>query len=108
MGVTVKIISGGEVTGAVDKPSENKTVDSALSVDKKPPLTDKIPEARESEKVPLFTAPSRVSPHRLGFGAVVIVQLILSALCFGVLWILSLTGGEEMRAFIGGLTGMLG
>ena len=47
-------------------------------------------------EVELFTAPVAVRRSKLSFGAVPAVQLLLSAVCAGVMWYL-LHGGEEMQ-----------
>lgn len=105
MGVTVKILSGGR-----EKSSESNSESVAkpeVILDKPLTVGDIAEKSETAEKLPLFTAPVKVSQRRLGFGAVITVQLILSALCFGALWIFSLTGGEEASEFIGQLIGML-
>lgn len=106
MGVTVKIMSGGRENGSE---SNNENIREPEVFSEKPVVVKNAAEKSETaEKIPLFTAPVKVSPRRLGFGAVITVQLILSALFFGALWIFSLTGGEEAADFIGRLIGMLG
>ncbi len=65
-------------------------------------LTGKVVN-REEEKtnepakeVELFTNPVAVNRIRLSFGAVPVVQLVLTAICGGVLWYLK--GGSETAA----------
>ncbi len=106
MGVTVKILSGGRENSIE---SNNGKIGEPEVIPEKPVVVEKPSEKTETGgRVPLFTAPVKVSPRHLGFGAVITVQLILSALCFGALWIFSLTGGEKAADFIGRLIGMLG
>ena len=68
-----------------------------------------IQEPTPVKEVELFTAPVAVHRIRLSFGAVPVVQLLLAAVCGGILWYMQ-NGGTEMqnmadeiiRRFIGG------
>lgn len=109
MGVTVKILSGGRENSENSNADNNESIAEREVISEKPVVVKNASEKSETaEKIPLFTVPVKASPRRLGFGAVITVQLILSALCFGALWIFSLTGGEEASEFIGRLIGMMG
>ena len=69
MGVTVKILSGGREKSSE---SNSESVAKPEVIPDKPLIVGDIAEKSETtEKLPLFTAPVKVSPRRLGFGAVI-------------------------------------
>lgn len=59
-------------------------------------VVDKTEEKNEEtvREVELFTNPVAVHRIRLSFGAVPVIQLILTAICGGVLWYMRSNGGE--------------
>ncbi len=74
-------------------------------------VVNRTPDVTEepAREVELFTNPVAVHRIKLGFGAVPVVQLALSAVCGGVLWYMTISGGkmqvaaeEIIRRIIGG------
>lgn len=62
-------------------------------------LTGKVISKTETVEAPvkeveLFTNPVAVHRIKLSFGAVPVVQTVLTAVCGGVLWYLKNSGGE--------------
>lgn len=54
--------------------------------------------AEEVKEVELFTNPVAVHRVKLSFGAVPVLQLVLSAICGGILWYLKNNGETAARA----------